>query len=42
LGDQRGDQRGDQIIDLRIVVPPALSEAEEALYRRLGELAASG
>jgi DnaJ-class molecular chaperone len=37
-----GDQRGDQIIDLRIVVPPALSEAEEALYRRLGELAASG
>ncbi|MFM1799938.1 MAG: hypothetical protein RLZZ117_2216 [Cyanobacteriota bacterium] len=37
-----GDQKGDQIIDLRIVVSSELSEAEEALYRRLGELAASG
>jgi curved DNA-binding protein len=35
-----GDQQGDQIIELRIMVPSALSEAEEALYRRLGELAA--
>jgi hypothetical protein len=33
---------GDQIIELRIVVPAALSEAEEALYRRLNELAAAG
>jgi DnaJ-class molecular chaperone len=37
-----GEQKGDQIIDLRIVVSSELSEAEEALYRRLGELAASG
>jgi curved DNA-binding protein len=37
-----GEQVGDQIIELRIVVPASLSEAEEALYRRLGELAASG
>ncbi|MEB3261234.1 MAG: DnaJ domain-containing protein [Cyanobacteriota bacterium] len=37
-----GEQRGDQIIELRILVPATLSEAEEALYRRLGELAASG
>ena len=37
-----GEQVGDQIIELRIVVPASLTEAEEALYRRLGELAASG
>ncbi|MFN9546671.1 MAG: DnaJ domain-containing protein [Cyanobacteriota bacterium] len=37
-----GEQLGDQIIALRIVVPAELSEAEEALYRRLDELAASG
>ena len=37
-----GELVGDQIIELRIVVPSSLSEAEEALYRRLGELAASG
>jgi curved DNA-binding protein len=36
-----GDQVGDQIIELRIVVPATLSEAEEALYRRLDELAAT-
>jgi hypothetical protein len=30
---------GDQIVELRIVVPPELGEAEEALYRRLQELA---
>jgi DnaJ-class molecular chaperone len=33
------EQVGDQIVELRIVVPPELSEAEEALYRRLQELA---
>lgn len=33
------DQVGDQIVELRIVVPAQLSEAEEALYRRLQELA---
>lgn len=37
-----GEQAGDQIIELRIMVPSQLSEAEEALYRRLGQLAASG
>lgn len=41
-GLRLGEQAGDQIIELRIVVPAALSEAEEALYRRLNELAASG
>ncbi|MFN9631424.1 MAG: DnaJ domain-containing protein [Cyanobacteriota bacterium] len=41
-GLRLGEQTGDQIIELRIVVPPELSEAEEALYRRLRELAASG
>jgi DnaJ-class molecular chaperone len=34
-----GERVGDQIVELRIVVPPQLSEAEEALYRRLRELA---
>jgi DnaJ-class molecular chaperone len=29
---------GDQIVELRIVVPASLSEAEQALYRRLLEL----
>jgi curved DNA-binding protein len=33
------EQVGDQIVDIRIVVPSQLSEAEEALYRRLQELA---
>jgi curved DNA-binding protein len=33
------EQVGDQIVELRIVVPAQLSEAEEALYRRLQELA---
>jgi len=33
------EQVGDQIVDIRITVPPQLSEAEEALYRRLQELA---
>ena len=34
-----GDSRGDQLVDIRIVVPEALSEAEAALHRRLQELA---
>ena len=33
------EQLGDQIVELRIVVPSELGEAEEALYRRLQELA---
>lgn len=33
------DRRGDQLVDIRIVVPETLSEAEAALYRRLQELA---
>ena len=32
-------QRGDQLVEIRIVVPEDLSEAEHALYRRLLELA---
>ncbi|MFN9645775.1 MAG: DnaJ domain-containing protein [Cyanobacteriota bacterium] len=40
-GLRLGERVGDQIIELRIVVPAALSEAEEALYRRLDELAAA-
>jgi curved DNA-binding protein len=38
-GLRLGEQVGDQIVELRIVVPAQLSEAEEALYRRLQELA---
>jgi DnaJ-class molecular chaperone len=41
-GLRQGERVGDQIIELRIVVPASLTEAEEALYRRLDELAASG
>jgi curved DNA-binding protein len=41
-GLRLGEQVGDQIIEVRLVVPATLSEAEEALYRRLDELAASG
>ncbi len=37
-GLRQGDEIGDQIVDIRIVVPPDLSEAEQALYRRLLEL----
>lgn len=33
------EEVGDQIVELRIVVPAELGEAEEALYRRLQELA---
>jgi len=38
-GLERGEQRGDQLVELRIVVPEELDAAEEALYRRLQELA---
>lgn len=31
-------QRGDQLVEIRIMVPEELSEAEEALYRRLQQL----
>lgn len=40
-GMRLAEEVGDQIVDLRIVVPSQLSEAEEALYRRLQELAES-
>ncbi|MFN9620377.1 MAG: DnaJ C-terminal domain-containing protein [Synechococcaceae cyanobacterium] len=36
--EHRGE-RGDQLVELRIVVEDPLSEAEQALYRRLRELA---
>jgi curved DNA-binding protein len=39
-GLQHADQRGDQLVEIRIVVPSALTEAEEALYARLQQLAA--
>jgi len=38
-GLQQGDQRGDQLVEVRLVVPSALTEAEEALYARLQQLA---
>ena len=33
-------QRGDQLVEIRLVVPQALTDAEEALYGRLQQLAA--
>lgn len=39
-GLHHGDQRGDQLVEIRLVVPAALTEAEEALYARLQQLAA--
>jgi DnaJ-class molecular chaperone len=33
-------ERGDQLVEIRLVVPQALTEAEEALYGRLQQLAA--
>lgn len=39
-GLERAGQRGDQIVEIKLVVPQALSEAEEALYARLQQLAA--
>ncbi|WP_186700352.1 DnaJ C-terminal domain-containing protein [Cyanobium sp. NS01] len=38
-GMERGDQRGDQLVEVRIVLPDQLADAEEALYGRLQELA---
>ncbi|MCP9850097.1 J domain-containing protein [Cyanobium sp. Morenito 9A2] len=37
-GLELDQQRGDQLVEIRIVVPDQLSEAEEALYRRLQQL----
>ncbi|MEB3275799.1 MAG: DnaJ domain-containing protein [Cyanobacteriota bacterium] len=37
-GVELDSQRGDQLVEIRIVVPEALSDAEVALYRRLQEL----
>jgi DnaJ-class molecular chaperone len=37
-GLEQGDQRGDQLVEVRIVVPEELEDAEEALYRRLEQL----
>jgi len=39
-GLERGGVRGDQLVEIRLVVPQALTEAEEALYGRLQQLAA--
>ena len=39
-GLQWGEQRGDQLVEIRLMVPQELTEAEQALYRRLQELAA--
>ena len=39
-GLRQGEQRGDQLVEIRLVVPQALTEAEEALYARLQQLAA--
>lgn len=38
-GLEWGNQRGDQLVEIRVVVPEELTEAEEALYRRLQQLA---
>lgn len=38
-GLEWGEQRGDQLVEVRIVVPEQLGDAEAALYRRLQELA---
>lgn len=38
-GMGEGDGRGDQIVQVRIVVPAALGDDEQALYRRLRDLA---
>jgi len=32
-------QRGDQLVEIVVVIPSSLTEAERALYRRLQELA---
>jgi DnaJ-class molecular chaperone len=38
-GLERGEERGDQIVRIRVVVPDRISDVEEALYRRLQEVA---
>jgi len=38
-GLRDGERRGDQLVEVRIVVPTNLDEAEQALYRRLQQLA---
>lgn len=38
-GLEWGEQRGDQLVEVRIVLPAEIGEAETALYRRLAELA---
>lgn len=38
----QGEQRGDQLVEIRIIVPEQLGEAEEALYRRLAQLSVQG
>jgi len=38
-GLEAHDRRGDQLVEIRIIVPEQLSDAEVALYRRLQELA---
>lgn len=37
-GMRHGDRVGDQLVEVRIVVPDPLTDAEEALFRRLREL----
>ena len=37
-GQILGERRGDQLVEVRIVIDDALSEAERALYGRLREL----
>ena len=37
-GQRSGERAGDQLVEVRIVIPDPLSEAEEALFRRLREL----
>ncbi|WP_254936292.1 MULTISPECIES: DnaJ domain-containing protein [unclassified Cyanobium] len=38
-GQEWAEQRGDQLVEVRILVPEQLGEAEAALYKRLQELA---
>ena len=38
-GLEADDRRGDQLVEIVVVIPAALSDAERALYRRLQELA---
>ena len=38
-GLEMDDRRGDQLVEIVIVIPADLGDAERALYRRLQELA---